>query len=67
MNLRIIFTIVLFCQFGTVEATRLFGVGNSGTLASRFGGLTPLEMKILRILLDRKRKYGHSYLICRNC
>ena len=48
MNLRIIFTMVLLCQFGTVEATRLSARGKSWTLASRFGGLTPVEMKILR-------------------
>ena len=54
MNLKIIFVLSVLNQLITIEGVQFSVRGNSRPIATRYGGLSPRSMKLLRILLKRK-------------
>ena len=64
MNVKIILTILSFGQLIASDGAQLTARANSRAIATRYGGLSPRSMNLLRILLKRKLKYGKAFFIC---
>ena len=60
MNFKVILAIILAIFVTTNNAARLGGKGNMRGVATKFSGLSPKQMKLLKKLLQQrqKQKYG---------